>query len=445
MDTQRWKAVKFAAAGGGRLVGEARDAVRRNGRLAARGALGRARASLSGDARRATWPRQPLPSRYDVVVIGDGLAALAALDVLARQGRGRRIGLLAPGMVGETWPSRPRAVLRHVRRRSAEVDVVARSRFLYEGYAGERAMGLHLRAHPSVHLARDLEELDGLAALFAGAPAGVAELIDGAHAARLVQHLDGDGVAGALVEADVLFADIADLLWELGGRAAELGASLVEQCRLEGLEHDDDGWTLVTSRGRTTADIVIDATAEGRAMAAAGAAPGGAWRRWESVITQHVQPFLHAQLLVGADTEISQTGRGEVVVSGHATPYPARQAGGSIEAAGSLAADAVSVMPRLASLRGIAQTWRADLVPDDGLAVVGPTHLEGLLRLGGMGTDPFALAPALGEALALTALGLEPPVPLTRFDPARTLAEPGPEPAAAPAVGSPRSTLSVAR
>lgn len=420
MDTQRWKRVKLVAAGGARLVGEGKDVVRSNGRLAVRSALGRARANLGARGEAAnTWPRGPLAPSYDVVVIGDGVGALAAADVLAQTAPARRVGVLVAGLVGQELPCRPRAVLRTVREQAAESAIVARSAALYEQYVVDRAMGLRLRKQPALVVACALDELPALHRL--GARYEAAQLVTAAEATQLVDHLDPSGVAEAIVERDVLTVDVDELLWELAGRASAQGADIVEHCRVEGLETGASGWTVVTSRGRTRAEVVIDATSDGRALAAVGGAPTETWRRWESIVTQHVQPFMRAHLVVGG-AEISQTARGEVVVAGHATPYPAREAGGSVEAASWLAGQALSVVPRLGSLRVIAQGWRADLVPADGLPSVGATRFEGLLRLGGTGADPMAFGPALGEAVAHLALGLVPRVDLADLEPGRPTA-----------------------
>lgn len=441
MDTQRWKAVKLAASGGARLVGEGRDVIRSNGRLAVRAALGRVRANLTPrSAGSATWQRQPLGPSYDVVLIGDNLATFVAAEVLGRRWPRSRVAVLTAGLAGQDVGCRPRAVLRTVRERPVEAAAVARSAALYEQYVVERGVGVRLRAQPAITLAPDLEALRVLERRAADAPA--AQLIGTQEAAALVAHLSTDHVAGALLEPDVLSADVDDLLWELGGRAGAAGVEIVEHCRVEGLETGPGGWTVVTSRGRTQAEVVVDATADGRAVSAVGHLLAGSWRRWESIVTQHVQPFLRAHVLVGG-AEVSQTARGEVVVGGHATPYPSRQAGGSIEAASWLASQAVLAIPRLGTLRAIAQTWHADLVADDGLPSVGPTGLEGLLRLGGLGSDPLALGPALGEAVAHLAVGREPHVPLAAFDPRRSGATPAPplEPSLAPAGGAPRPPL----
>jgi glycine/D-amino acid oxidase-like deaminating enzyme len=438
VDTQRWKAVKTVAVGGARLVGEGRDVLRSNGRLAVRSALGRVRANLAGrPASGSSWRRQPLAHSYDVVVVGDRLGAFVAAEVLTRRSPGRRVAVLVPGFAGQELPCRPRAVLRTVRERAAEAPIVERSAALYQRFVGDQGMGARLRAQPCLLLARDLEDLGRLEVLATGA-ARRAELVPPADAAQLVAHLDASGIAGALVERDVLSADIDELLWELGGRASAAGAEIVEHCRLEGLEAGPAGWTVITSRGRAQAEVVIDATADGRALATVGEPAAESWRRWEGVVTQHVQPFLRAHLVVGG-AEVSQTARGEVLVSGHATPYPARQAGGSVEAAAWLAAQATAVVPRLGALRVVAQTWRADLVAHDGLPSVGATGHDGLLRLGGTGSDPFALEPALGEAVAHLALGEPPPVVLADLAPGRPAGEPvaRPQPAVDTEPGGP--------
>ena len=87
-----------------------------------------------------------------------------------------------------------------------------------------------------------------------------------------------------------------------------------------------------------------------------------------------------------------------------------------LSVASALAATAVEAVPLLAQLRLASRAWRTDLVPTDGLPVVGPVVgpalAEGLYRLGGLGTDPLALGPAAAEALAQHLVDEEPTVPL---------------------------------
>ena len=104
---------------------------------------------------------------------------------------------------------------------------------------------------------------------------------------------------------------------------------------------------------------------------------------------------------------------------------PARIAVGVCGAVATLlvAATATEAVPLLAQLRLASRSWRSDLVPADGLPAVGPVPApglaDGLYRLGGLGADPLALAPAAAEALAQHLVDEEPIVSLRPFEPGR--------------------------
>jgi glycine oxidase len=80
---------------------------------------------------------------------------------------------------------------------------------------------------------------------------------------------------------------------------------------------------------------------------------------------------------------------------------------------------ALEIAPKLADVR-IAESW-AGLRPGtpDGLPVVGRGAVAGLIHAGGLYRNGILLGPLLGEAAARLALGRDPGVDLTAFDPAR--------------------------
>jgi glycine/D-amino acid oxidase-like deaminating enzyme len=94
-----------------------------------------------------------------------------------------------------------------------------------------------------------------------------------------------------------------------------------------------------------------------------------------------------------------------------------------MEAAAAASFAAIQALPALARLRVVAQVPHAELLASDGLPVVGDqggtADAPGLYRLGGLGPDAVALAPALAGALADDLLHEHPPPWLAACAPER--------------------------
>jgi glycine/D-amino acid oxidase-like deaminating enzyme len=235
-------------------------------------------------------------------------------------------------------------------------------------------------------------------------------------------HLAPDAGVGALVEPDVPTVRTDLLPWDLASRAAAEGVALVERCQLLSASRAGGSWSLTTTRGPTAAPLVVDATAAAEVLVAAGLEHGSIWHRWETLTTAPVQPFLRAQVRLGG-VELRQTAQGEVEISGPVAAAPPGATGAWLAAGSTLAAAAVETVPPVAQLRLAARRCRNDLVPVDGLPVVGqvtgPGTGDGLYRLGGFGGDPLALAPGAAEALARHLVEDESMAPLRAFEPGR--------------------------
>ena len=131
----------------------------------------------------------------------------------------------------------------------------------------------------------------------------------------------------------------------------------------------------MTSCGRTEASLIVDATAGGDVLVAAGL-DQSRWRRWETLTTDPVQPFLRARVRVDG-VEIHQSAQGEVGMTGRPARRRPVAATAWLAAASTLAATAIEAVPLLAQLRLASRSWRSDLVPADGLPAVGPVVAPG--------------------------------------------------------------------
>lgn len=421
MDTDRGHAASWPSTFTDRL-GEARTFARTTGRRTVRRAVSVARARLHGSEGTLRWSRASLKAAYDVVVVGGDLGGLWLAFELSERA-GLRVAVLEADLVGGRWPSRARVALSELAAPPGTADLVRRSAARLEQLATERGLPLAVGRTDVVTIARSEEELRSLAARVRTLPPAPgdrpgAELIGVEQASELLGHLDPRGVVGAALEAGAPVVDARHLPWILGGLAGGRGVDLVEHAALEGLEAGTGGWEVTTTAGVTSCGLVVDATSDAGPTLAAGLAHGCFWQRWETLLTEPVQPFLRAVVRTACG-EVSQTDQGEVQLAGRAGAAHPQVDRFPVADAAALAADATELLPALARLRLVAHRRHLELVAPDGRPMAGPAGADGLLRLGGFGGQPLGLAPAVAEGLARLIQRRPPLLPLDSLAPAR--------------------------
>jgi glycine/D-amino acid oxidase-like deaminating enzyme len=408
------KATRFATGAGNRLADEALSLVRTTGRRAVLRTFHRAQARATGrEATPLHWPRPELAPHYDVIVAGGTLPGLWLAWELARRGE-LRVAVVERGLVGTSWPSRAGYLLSPLRDTPGLSAAVARSCQLYEETYTDYGFRHRLGRTDVVRLATDAAAVRQLQRLVAEnqLSAGGAELVDPRAAIDLVDHLDPEVALGAVIEHGIMTVEADVLPWELGGDAAERGTAVVERCAINAVSRSGESWLLETAQGATEAGVLVDATPGAEILNAAGVAHRCLWRRWETLYTDPVQPFLHAHLLVQG-VEVAQTTQGEIRLTTPSVPAPPGPTRPSLDAAAAASSAAVRALPPLSRLRLVAQMAQAELLASDGVPVAGDQGATfgspGLHRLGGLGPDAVALAPALAEALVSVLIGERPP------------------------------------
>ena len=402
MDTERGHGTSWPSMFTDRF-GEARTFARTTGRRTVRRAFSVARARLQGSEVAMRWPRASLKAAYDVVVVGGDLAGLWLAFELSERA-GLRVAVLEADLVGERWPSRARIVLADLASPPGTAGLVRRSTARLEELATERGLPLPVARTDVLTIARSEQELRTLAGRVRSLPPppgdrSRAELISVEQASELLGHLDPRGVVGAVLEAGASVVDARHLPWILGGIAGGRGTDIVEHAAVERLEAVARGWELTTTAGVTVCGAVVDATLDAGPTLAAGLQHGCFWQRWETLLTEPVQPFLRADVRASG-CEVSQTDQGEVQVYGRAGAARSQADRFPVADAASLAAQATDLLPALARLRLVAHRRHRELVAPDGLPMAGPIGSEGLLRLGGFGGQPLGLVPAVAEGMA---------------------------------------------
>ncbi|MEA3217516.1 MAG: hypothetical protein QOJ19_3672 [Acidimicrobiia bacterium] len=424
VETERRKATRFASAAGGRFADEALSLVRTTGRRAVLRTLHKAQAKATGrEPSPLHWPRTELGPHYDVVIVGGTLPGLWLAWELARRGD-LRVAVVERGLVGSSWPSRDGSVLSPLRQPALLSSMVTRSSQLYDETYTEHGFRHRLGRTDVVRLAIDAGEVRQLQGMLAEHPRGAStlDLADPRAAAELVAHLDAEAALAAVIETGVTTVHADVLPWQLGGEAAARGTAMVERCAVNAVSWMNGAWVLESAHGTTAAGRVVDATLGAELLAAAGVPHGCLWRRWDTMYTEPVQPFLDAHLLVQG-VEVSQTRQGEIALVSPPAPAPPGPTGPGMEAAAAASFAAIQALPALARLRVVAQVPHAELLASDGLPVVGDqggtADAPGLYRLGGLGPDAVALAPALAGALADDLLHEHPPPWLAACAPER--------------------------
>jgi glycine oxidase len=361
----------------------------------------------------------------DVIVIGAGVVGLSAARALAAEGA--RVAVVERGRPGEEASGAAAGML------TAQADTAA----------GSPLLDLALLARDRhAALAAELEAETGIAV--ERSPRGALEIaFDDREAASLEERATWQRLRGLAVDrlaaSDVRDAepnlsprvrsglyykddralDNVRLLRALAASAVARGAALlsgrpvtslaIEGGRVAGVE---------AGLERVAAPVVVNA-----AGAWAGLLPGDPAPPPVEPIRGHIAAFETAPPLVR-----------HVVLSRYGYVVPRADgrllAGSTAERAGfdksvtagalqRVLAIATEIVPALAEIP-VAQTW-AGLRPGtpDGLPIVGPGRIPGLIHAAGLFRNGILLGPLVGEAVARLALGRDPGIELGPFSPDR--------------------------
>ena len=352
-----------------------------------------------------------LPSTADVVVIGAGIAGLAAARELAARGVGR-IVVLERDYPGAGATGRNVARIRRMQLTEELCRVAMACQDKYERMGGElRSNVLFYRLGYAwiLYESDEVERMRDIVAMHARLGIHSALLSPAETLHHLPVFEGGEPLAGSVLSDDAIVHHDAVVWAHLDHlrHVAPETVSVHPHTTVTAIEHDDAGVRAVeTDQGRITTPVVINATdgwsTEVNAMV--GVRMPNRPRRREVLVTAPLQRTIEAAVTFYRPSEgwFNQTLRGEVVMG---AVDPDERVGVNQRSSWSFLRRTADLMTRKApALRDatVIRQWGGmyDITPDH-LPIVGPTaQLDGWWQATGWSGRGMLLAPYLTELLA---------------------------------------------
>ena len=355
------------------------------------------RTELSPGRRTVGWRPGVLGDRYDVVVLGDGVVALAVAWRLASLRARSRVAVLAPTMVGASCDPTAAARLHALRPERfvapllPEATTALRRCLADLGLERSRVISGHLT------IATTVDEWARAGEVAARLPS--CRPVDDPTLLDLVPVLEAGAALGAWYEPEATTVELPEILFTLARAAVEAGVDLVDGAAVEHLGGHSGRFELVTSAGTTCAGAVVDADPS-LALSAAAGAVGLTTRTSSRVVrTAPISPLFGAMQIDGIFLRQRADGTVELELPDRA----GRDRRGLAAAAGEVRA-VVDAIPALAGASIVDYRERWESAPADGLPLCGPV-VEGLWATGGWGRCELDVVALVAESLAAAVLG----------------------------------------
>ena len=368
-----------------------------------------------------------LPERADVVIVGAGIAGLAAARELAARGI-RDIVVVERDYPGSGATGRNVARIRRMQLTEELCHVAAACQAKYErmgGELGSNVLFYRLGYAWILYEADEVERMRGVVAMHARLGIGSALLSPDDTLRHLPIFRGGEPVAGSVLSDDAIVHHDA-VVWAHLDHLARTGVRVVPHTTVTGIERSGQRVeAVVTDRGRIATGAVLNAAGgwSGRLNDLAGVRMPNRPVRREVLVTAPLQRTIEAAVTFYRPSEgwFNQTLRGEIVMGAVDPDEPAGvEQRSTFTFLQRTAALMTRKAPALADVTVIRQ-WAGmyDITPDHH-AIVGPTaQLDGWWLATGWSGRGMLLAPYLVELMAdqLTT-GVAPPM-LRAFDPDR--------------------------
>jgi len=364
---------------------------------------------------RPTWgagpqplqPREPLPARADIVIIGGGIMGLALAWNLAGRGAGKVLvlerGYLCEGASGRNGGG--------VRAQWTTPDLIelARESIDFMGrFAQELGINIWLRKGGYLFLAHDDETLRRIeyGAELQKKHGLATRVIDPGEAGEIVPGLDVSKFIAASWNPDDGVVFPWPFLWGYAEGARKRGASVETFTRVTGIDAAGGRIrSIQTDRGTVAADRVVIACGAWSPTVArmAGVTLPNVPYRHEIVSSEPLKPFLGPLVsMLGTGLYFSQSLRGEIVGGmGDPAEEPGLNQSSSLRFLARYSRALTELMPRLGSIKMLRQ-WAGcyDFTPDRSPVLGKTPGVAGLLQMSGFVGHGFMMAPAVARRMA---------------------------------------------
>ena len=353
-------------------------------------------------------PRERLPERVDVVIIGGGIMGLALAWNLAGAGA-QRVLVLERGYLCEGASGRNGGGVRAQWTTPLLIELAKESIDFMGHFAQELGINVWLRKGGYLFLAHDEEtvrriEYGAELQKRYGLPTRV---ITPGEAGEIVPQLDTSRFVAASwnPEDGVVFP--WPFLWGYADGARKRGAQVETFTRVTGI---DVGFGRVlgvqTDRGRVTADRVVIACGAWSPTVArlAGVTLPNVPYRHEIVSSEPLKPFLGPLVtMMGSGLYFSQSMRGEIVGGmGDPLEEPGLNQSSSLRFMTRYSRALTELLPQVGKVKLLRQ-WAGcyDVTPDHSPVLGETPGVTGLLQMSGFVGHGFMMAPAVGRRMAL--------------------------------------------
>ena len=380
-------------------------------------ALGGARA-MKTRARPAPAGRRGTDVTPDLLVVGGGLIGLSV--ALAARGRGMSVTVLEREGVGRHASSASAGGVRSLNRHPAEIPLARAALPLWDELAARLGRDCGFRRTGQVRVALDaagLEALEARAALARSLGHEHERMVGRGTLAARIPALSR-ACLGALAVEDDGFADPLATVHAYRAAVLRAGVEIREGVAVRAV----GGGGAETDRGEVRAGRVVNAAGAWGGALAPEAVPIRA-AALQMTVTAPVEPFVSPVLgAQGRKLSLKQTGAGAVVIGGGfegRVDEAARRGRPDPALAAENLRNAVALFPHLAGAR-ILRMWAGlEGMVADGLPVLGPSRVPGLVYAFGFSAHGFALAPLVGPLVADMLEGRPTNLPLAPFAPGR--------------------------